>query len=116
MTHFPTTFALLERYSDWALPTEIERLRYCACQPMDLIQAFYAAFQAEQAEVMDYLAQRPISDLSAQDTRLMHLAMAFVEAAIAVEMYGEPDCRFASALDTFIVCNELPIRAGKAWV
>ncbi len=104
--HFPTAFAELEPHAGWALPTERQRLALCGASTMEAIRDFYDAMTPRIREVLDYLNARSLSDFDDQEAALMFLALAYIEAAMAVEMYDEPACHYCGPVEALTVCND----------
>jgi len=89
----PEEFTHLNGHLHWALPTSKERVRARVHSTMPALQAFYDAMCPHMDAIMTYLQDFPPSeaDLDPSVRRLMHLAKAFLEAGIAVELLHEPD-------------------------
>ena len=77
--------------STWALPTESERNARRRSSTMEEIQSFYEAILPLMDEIILYLNQYPLDKMPEDTTRLLHLALSFMEISPAVELFGEPD-------------------------
>lgn len=84
----PAAFADLEPLAaTWALPTEPERaLRHRESDYADL-ELLYRTLLARVPAILETLNARPLDRLDAGEQRLLWLALAFVEAAVAVERF-----------------------------
>ena len=92
------TAILAERFSDldpyvgrWSLETEAERFHNRVTGDFDETKKFYDAMAPRMGEVIEYLNATPLAEFDDRQKALFHLAQSFFEAAIAVEMLGEPD-------------------------
>lgn len=92
-TLLPEPFANLNVYLHWALPTTKERVRARVHSTMPALQEFYDAMCPHMDAIMAYLQDFPPSeaDLEPPVRRLVHLAKAFLETGIAVELLHAPD-------------------------
>jgi hypothetical protein len=86
----PESFADLEPYVAWALPTETERSRKRRSSTMEEIQAFYGAILPRMDAIIDYLNQLPLHNLPADAQRLMNLTLSLAEVSTAVELFKQP--------------------------
>lgn len=84
----PAQFADLEELAQrWALPTEPQRaLRHRASAYADL-EDLYRTLLARVPAILETLNAKPLERLDAGEQRLLWLALAFVEAAVAVERF-----------------------------
>ena len=92
-TLLPERFAALAIHLDWARPTTKERLRARASSTMPALQAFYDAMCPHMDDIMAYLRDFPPTeaDLEPAVRRLLHLAKAFMDVSLAVELFHAPD-------------------------
>ena len=102
----PDEFTALTPWLDWALPSERARLKKCQTSPMAEVQGFYDAMSAQVDDALSQIGAVPLDDLSPPQRTLLLLCLAYVEAAVAVEMYGEPHCPYVCSVDELSVCNE----------
>lgn len=87
----PAGFADLECFVEtWALPSVAERIAARCNSTMAQVRAFYDAGQPRLEAMLAYLDGKSISALSDEDARLMKLALALAQAAVAVEIHGAP--------------------------
>lgn len=92
-TLLPEQFATLNVHLHWALPTTKERVRARVRSTMPALQEFYDAMCPHMDAIMSFLQDFPPleTDLEPPVRRLMHLAKAFLEAGISVELLHAPD-------------------------
>jgi hypothetical protein len=98
MSTFPTEFADLEPFADWALQGERARYAKRVSSTMDELQAFYdAAFPRVEA-ALDYLDGVPYDDSMPDDARhLLWLFCALVTVSFPVEAWRQPTVPDAGA-------------------
>jgi len=95
MSLLPEQFSALESWVDiWALPTEAERNRKRLSSTIGDLRAFYDAMLPRMGEIFDYLTGFPPEGLPEDVERLFQLGASFMEVAVAVELYREPDVPF----------------------
>lgn len=70
---------------------------------MEEIRAFYDALRPRIEEVVEYLDARPLDGLSDEESRLIWLALAWMDASRSIEVLGTPDVRYGLAADRFKV-------------
>jgi hypothetical protein len=89
----PQQFSGLTQCMEFALPTTKERLRKRTQSTMPQLQAFYDAMAPQMDTIMTYLMDFPAeeSKLAPQELNLVRLAKAFMEVALAVELFKAPD-------------------------
>ena len=89
----PKQFSGLSQYMEFALPTTKERLRKRTQSTMPQLQAFYDALAPQMDAIMTYLMDFPAEEanLAPQELHLVRLAKAFMEVALAVELFKAPD-------------------------
>lgn len=100
---FPTGFKDLEPLSGWALSQRDRRYKKRIHSSMEEIRAFYDALRPRIEEMVEYLDARPLDALSKEESSLLWLALAWIEASRSVEVIGAPDVRYGLAADRFIV-------------
>lgn len=87
----PAGFADLEGFvAIWARPTVAERIAARCNAPMSDIRAFYDAAQPRLEAMLAHLDGAALGAMAPQDAMLMRLALALVQAAVAVEINGAP--------------------------
>ena len=87
---FPTPFADLEPYADWALETEAERYAKRLGSSMDELQAFYDAAFPRLEDAAAYLEQLPLDDLPDDATRLLQLTYSLINISFPIEAWRQP--------------------------
>jgi hypothetical protein len=105
----PAEFADLEPFAaTWCLATEEERWDRRMASSMAEIVAFYdAAFPRLEAAI-EHCDQHPLDGLPPQVEHLLQLVHSLVQAAMAVEIFGQP--RTVDAADAVLhrVTEPLP--------
>ena len=87
----PLGFEKLVPYVDyWDVPSMTERWERRATLPMDQIRSFYDDMLAHGDAALDLVAQYPMNDMPVDVARLARLMLAFMSAAVAVEVVGAP--------------------------
>lgn len=90
--YVPDRFEDLNAFAEtWALATEAERNAKRRSSTMEEIRAFYHAMLSRMDEIVAYLNQYPLDNMPEEATRLLYLALSFMEVSPAVELFGEPD-------------------------
>lgn len=86
-------FEALEPFAGtWALPTMEARNARRVATPIAEIRAFYGAIAPYMEALLDHFSALPVDHaMSAAEERLFYLGQAFMEVAMAVEYFGEPD-------------------------
>lgn len=91
MSGLPAGFVDLERFvAVWAQPTVAGRIAARCNAPMVEIRAFYDAAQPRLDAMLTHLDGAALDAMTPHDARLMQLALALVQAAVAVEINGAP--------------------------
>jgi hypothetical protein len=90
MPAFPSEFADLEPYADWALETEAERYAKRLSSTMGELQSFYDSAFPRLEEIIDYLDQFDFNALPEDATRLLWLCYSLVNASFPVEVWRQP--------------------------
>jgi hypothetical protein len=89
-TQLPSGFSDLEQFSQWALPTSVERNRKRLASSMDEINALYKAMLPRLEEILAYLDRFSVQEMPQDEQRLLFLALSLAEVSIAVELFHEP--------------------------
>ncbi len=89
-TQLPSGFSDLDQFAQWALPTSVERNKKRIGSPMSEITAFYNALLPRMEEILAYLDQFSLQEMTQDAQRLMFLALSLAEVSIAVELFHEP--------------------------
>ncbi|WP_066552909.1 hypothetical protein [Croceicoccus bisphenolivorans] len=83
----PQKFRELEEFTAWALPTERERYDRRAGSTLEELNVFYSAMKPHMEEVIRYLEGFAWgTELSAEDQRLYHMGLSYMEAAVPIEL------------------------------
>jgi hypothetical protein len=106
MTHsagqsFPSRFAALERFSDFARDTELDRAETINARPFGEITAFYDAMLPLLPEALDYLNTFDVKALPREEANLLRLCLAMVEASMAVELFEQTDPKYLMPITRF---------------
>lgn len=88
---WPAPFADLERYASFALPTEAQRMARRLDASLEELTELYQALLGRMEALAQHLAQWPVDELPAEQRPLLWLGLAFMEAAVAVELFKDPD-------------------------
>lgn len=75
----------------WSLETEAERFANRVNGGFGETKQFYETMLPRMSEIIEHLNATSMAEFSDRQKALFHLAQSFFEAAIAVEMLGEPD-------------------------
>ena len=90
MATFPTQFAELEPWADWALPSEGERYGKRLDSTMDELQSFYDAVFPVLEKSTEYLKSVPLDGISDEDQHLLWLFSSLVNVSFPVEVWRQP--------------------------
>lgn len=106
----PDGFEDLERFSAWAGATEYARNKKRWSSTMAESQAFYDAMVERAPAALEHLNKFELGTFDAEQSNLLNLCLAFVECAVTVEMYGEPQPKYVFPIDRFTpVHDEWPL-------
>lgn len=87
----PAGFEKLVPYLNyWDVPSTTERWERRATLPMADIRQFYDDMLMHGDAAMDVIAEYPLNDMPEEVARLARLMLAFMSAAVAVEVVGAP--------------------------
>jgi hypothetical protein len=89
-SQLPSEFSDLERFTDWILPTSVERNRKRLASSMDEINALYNTLLPRLEEILAYLDQFSLEEMPQHAQRLLFLSLSLAEISIAVELFHEP--------------------------
>jgi hypothetical protein len=87
---FPSEFAALESFADFALPTAGERYDKRIASTMERLEAFYEAAFPRFEEAIAYLDQFPLDDMPDDALHLFWLYCALVTVSFPVEVWRQP--------------------------
>jgi hypothetical protein len=90
----PDAFRDLERFaSEWALATEYERREKRVGSSMEDLRDYYELVQPKMKEMVAHLNEFAMGALPSPQQALFYLALMFMEVAMAIEFYGQPELR-----------------------
>lgn len=98
---FPQPFDEFESFSGWALRQREARYKKRIHSSMEEIRAFYETLRPRIKEVVEYLNARSLDNLSEEDSRLLNLALAWMDASRSIEVLGTPDIRYGLPAERF---------------
>ncbi|MBL4622409.1 MAG: hypothetical protein JKY89_08410 [Immundisolibacteraceae bacterium] len=104
----PENFKHLEPYQGWAHSTEDGRMRQRLEATMDEITDYYRALLPEVNNIANHLQQWPLDAIPAAQKPLLFMALMFMETAMCVEFFHEPDVPEA------LGAEHIEIYAGRA--
>ena len=87
----PEPFKHLEPFQGWAHSTEDARMRQRIDATMDEITDYYRALLPEVKNIANHLEAWPLDSLPEQQKPLLYMALMFMETAMCVEFFHEPD-------------------------
>jgi hypothetical protein len=90
MSVLPTDFGELERFADWAIPTERARYAKRLSSTMDELQAFYDAAIPRLEAATSYLEQFDMAAMPDEAKRLLWLFCSLVTVSFPVEVWRQP--------------------------
>ncbi|MEQ8388203.1 MAG: hypothetical protein RIE22_05745 [Alphaproteobacteria bacterium] len=96
---FPPQFSDLEKYADWALPTEVDRHQKRMASPYEEVEAFYVTVLEKIDPVMDHLNSFKLNEMPPEEEALKNLVLSLAEVSPAVEFYQSTQVR--GGLDSF---------------
>jgi hypothetical protein len=77
----------------WSLASEHERREQRASSSFAELQTYYALVGPRIRDIAAHLDAYPMGVLPAPQQALLQLALMFMEVALAVEFYGQPEVR-----------------------
>lgn len=108
MTVLPATFADLEEFADWALPSESDRYAKRLASTMDELQHFYDVAFPRLADSTDYLKGVPLEGISDEDRNLLWLFSSLVTVSFPVEVWRQPRVPESGAASVDVVVEPVP--------
>lgn len=99
----PAPFEHLSAWLAFALPSEDARMHRRLAASMDELTGLYRALVDEMPAIAAHLDQWPLAELPARQKPLLYLALAFMEAAMAVEAFHQPGPPQATAPESMVV-------------
>lgn len=91
MATFPAGFEDLEPFAEFALPTEAQRMARRLATPQATLVALYQTLLPRMEALAEHLAAWPVDDMPPDQRPLLWLGLMFMEAAVAVELFKNPD-------------------------
>jgi hypothetical protein len=85
----PAEFAELERFADWAIPTERARYEKRLASSMEEMQALYDAVLPRLNDSTDYLKKLSMDGLGESEKRLVWLFCSLAMVSYPVEVWGQ---------------------------
>ena len=86
----PPAFAELERYIEWAIPTERERYEKWLSSSMSELKEFYDAVVMRADDARKYLDDFEYPDLPPDALRLLWMMFSLIVVSYAVDVFGQP--------------------------
>ena len=109
----PPAFAALEPFvAEWALPTTAERAERRGGSSAEARKAFYVAMNPLAAAAITALDAKPLSDLDAEENRLMNMLLAFAHVSLAVEIQGDAEAKHTPWRNRMTITQAPADRAG----
>ncbi|GAB4348843.1 MAG: hypothetical protein Kow0073_01960 [Immundisolibacter sp.] len=105
-TAWPVEFQDLQRFAPWALATEDARMRKRLASNMAELTDFYSTLLPRMEALAEHLAQYPLESLPATHKPLLYLGLMFMEAAVCVELFKDPDVPESLSADSIDVLSE----------
>lgn len=102
----PSGFEELEAFVDyWVRDTSHERLQQRSSATMEEIKSFYDAMLARAEDAIAHCEAFPLDDMPEDAERLFKMLIALGQAAIAVEMHGEPIAHHSTFPNRIVITN-----------
>ena len=108
MPILPASFAELEPFADWALPSEADRYGKRIRSSMDELQAFYDAAFPRLEDGAEYLKGVALDGISDEDRNLLHLFEALVTVSFPVEVWRQPRVPDSGASSIDVTVEPVP--------
>lgn len=87
----PEPFQYLTPWLEWAIPTEAGRMQKRLDASMPELTTFYNILLPRMEEIVGYLDQWDLEQIPANSKPLLYLALMFMEVAVCVELFKDPD-------------------------
>ncbi len=97
----PAKFNKLKIYSEWILENEQARRNKCDNSSMEDIRTFYDAMLASLENILEHLNGYQLDNMPAAEQNLLSLVLSYVEAAMSVEMFEQPEIPFGVSVERF---------------
>ena len=87
----PSEFSNLEPFCEkWLHPSEARRNEVRISSSMEEIREFYDAVLPQFEQVIQFLNQKPLTELDDKEENLLNLSFSFVEASTPIERFNSP--------------------------
>jgi hypothetical protein len=107
----PEEFADLEHLSRWAEPTESARMTRRISATMAELTDYYSTLLPRMEAIAEYLDQWDLDELPGSAKPLLYMALMYMEAAVSVELFKDPDVPESSPAEKLTVLSEHAERA-----
>jgi hypothetical protein len=107
----PEEFADIEHLSGWAEPTESARMTRRISATMAELTDYYSTLLPRMEAIAEYLDQWDLDELPDSAKPLLYMALMFMEAAVSVELFKDPDVPESSPAEKLTVLSEHAERA-----
>ncbi len=107
----PEEFADLEHFADWGESTEKQRMARRIGSTMAELTDYYSTLLPRMEAMAEYLDQWTIPDLPAPAKKLLYMGLMYMEAAVSVELFKDPDVPESSPAEKLDVLSEHAERA-----
>lgn len=108
MSTLPASFADLEPFADWALPSERDRYGKRLATSMADLQAFYDAAFPRLEDGTEYLKGVQLKGISDEDRNLLWLFSSLVTVSFPVEVWRQPRVPDSGASSIDVVVEPVP--------
>jgi hypothetical protein len=98
----PKGYEHLERFSEWSVSSDSERIAMRLDTPFPQVVEFYDAVMPSVKDAMAYLATRSVDNPTLEDVNLVNLLKAMAEIANAVEIYHQGSIPDAGDLRLYV--------------
>lgn len=102
----PEKFQDLNRFIDWARPTEASRNEKRWSASLEESRAFYDAMIARGPDALTYLNQFALNDITGPDRILLDMCLALAECSATIEMYENPQPKYVFPIQRFIPTHD----------
>ena len=107
----PEEFADLQHLADWGEATEKLRMSRRIGSTMAELTDYYSTMLPRMEAIAEHLDQWELTDLPDSEKPLLYMAMMYMEAAVAVELFKDPDVPQSSPAEKLNVMSEHGERA-----
>ncbi len=81
---------MLQPFASWALPKETQRNGKRLASTMEELNGFYNAMVPLLEDVLGYLNEFELKNLSPEQTNLLYMTFSIADISMAVEVYKQP--------------------------